>query len=81
MMILPILTYSSTIKTCFTKTQRRKLQTIEQRAEKIVGKPVQPIVDVMEQHVCSLVLKCLNKELYYESFDNYFEIQKQENQK
>ena len=76
MMILPIITYSSTIKTCFTETQRRKFSSIERRAERIVGKPVRPIVTVMEQQVCSLVMKCLSKELCHKTLDKYFEKQK-----
>ena len=42
----------------------------------VIGKPVQPIVKVIEQQVCSLVIKCLNKDLCHETFDEYFEVQR-----
>ena len=39
MMILPIITYGATMKTCFTNTRLSKLACIDRRAKQIVRKP------------------------------------------
>ena len=75
MMVVPILTYSSTIKTTYTTTQQRKLKSLERRAKIITGKSVKPINTILKDHVCSLVVKCLKKEFCHEVLDDYFNIQ------
>jgi len=76
MMILPILTYSSTIKTTFTATQSNKFATLERQAAKIIGKPVINSVELINTQIQSLVIKCINKETGHEVFDNYFEVKR-----
>jgi len=75
-MILPILTYSSTIKTTFTATQSNKFATLERQAAKIIGKPVINSVELINTQIQSLVIKCINKETGHEVFDNYFEVKR-----
>ena len=74
MTILPILTYSSTIKTSFTRTQLLKFSSIERRASTIIGKPVDKISKTMEQNTLTMVRKCVRHEFNHAILDNYFEI-------
>ena len=74
-MILPLLTYSSAIKTSYTNTQIGKLQSLEHRAAKIIGvNNVKSTKSVVESQICSLVKQCLKKELQHEIFDDYFKV-------
>ena len=75
MMILPILTYSCTIKTAFTETQPAKFTSLENRATKTIGtKSVLNINELIQSQICSLVEKCIQGRIEHETFDNYFEM-------
>ena len=73
MMILPILVYRSTIKIYFTTTQKNRLKSLERRATVIVGKEVQSVINVISREACSLVRKCLEKNVC-SNYLNYFTI-------
>ena len=74
-MILPLLTYSSTIKTSYNCSQSSKLASLERRAAKIIGiDSVKSTKAVVEKQICSLVKQCLKKEIQHDVFDNYFDI-------
>ena len=75
LMILPLLTYSSTIKTSYNRSQSSKLESLERRAAKIIGiNSVKSTKAVVEKHICSLVKQCLKKEIQHDVFDNYFDV-------
>ena len=78
MTILPLLTYSSTIKTIFNDTQLLKFASIERRASVIVGKPVESIYVNISNQITNLVSKCLNSEFGHDKLDSYFVKQKNE---
>ena len=59
MTILPILTYSSTVKTIFNNTQLLKFASIERRASVIVGNPVGSIAETIEHQITTMVTKCI----------------------
>ena len=74
MMIVPILTYGSTLKTCFTITQLSKFASIDRRASQIVGKTtMKSIKSTLDSQVSNLVVKCLNNSFGYVVLDSYFE--------
>ena len=75
-MIIPLLTYSSAIKTTYTRTQLTKLDSLERSASKIIGgtTPAKSILGSVEKQVCSLVKTCLKKEIGHPSFDDYFTV-------
>ena len=75
MMILPILVYRSTVKIYFTTTQKNRLKSLERRATVIVGKEVQSVINVINREACSLVRKCLEKNVC-SNYLNYFTINK-----
>ena len=76
-MILPILTYSSTIKTTINDSQNAKHESLERRATKVTGSNTIPKTRVViESQICSLVQHCLHKNLGHETFDSYFEVMK-----
>ena len=76
-MILPILTYSNTIKTTNNDSQNAKYELLERRATKVIGSNTIPKTRVViESQICSLVQHCLHKNLGHESFDSYFEVMK-----
>ncbi len=55
-MILPILTYSSTIKTIFTDSQLAKYTSFERRACKVIGtKSIPNTKELMQSQICSMV--------------------------
>jgi hypothetical protein len=73
MIILPILTYSSTIKMTITETQKEKLTSLQKRAKSIIrSEDVPNITDVIECESCLLVKKCLEQEIHNPIFDEYF---------
>ena len=78
MMILPILTYSATVKTTFTNSQLLKLARLEIRVSKIISgnTEIKSIKETIDHHTRNLVLKCVSKKLKHETFDNYFEVQR-----
>ena len=59
MTILPILTYSLTVKTSFNKTQLLKFTSIERRASSIIGKPIDRISKTIEHNISTMVSKCV----------------------
>ena len=74
-MILPLLTYSCTIKTSFNNTQLAKFVSIERRAANIIGSGVTKCIKgTIDAQICSLTIKCLNKSFDHETLDNYFEL-------
>ena len=75
MTILPILTYSSTVKTSFNKTQLLKFTSSERRASSIIGKPVDRISKTIGHNISTMVSKCVRKEFNHKILDNYFETQ------
>ena len=76
LMILPLLTYSCSIKTTFNEGQKSKLiASLERRAAKIIGVPsVKKTVSVMEKELCAMVKNCVKKEYRHKIFDNYFTV-------
>ena len=54
MTILPILTYSLTVKTSFNKTQLLKFTSIERRASSINGKPIDRISKTIEHNISTM---------------------------
>ena len=75
-MILPILTYSSAVKTIFSNTQLMKFSSIDNRASLIVGKAsLKSVKESIDNQISSTVLKCLRKELCHDVWDSYFQRQ------
>ena len=75
LMIVPLLTYSCSIKTTFNEGQTSKLASLERRAAKIIGVPsVKSTTCLMEKELCSMVKRCVKKEYRHETFDNYFTV-------
>ena len=73
MIILPILTYSSTVKMTITETQKGKLTSLKKRAKSIIrSEDVPNIIDIIECESCLLVKKCLEQEIHNPIFDEYF---------
>ena len=82
MMIVPILTYSGTVKLLFTNTQLERLTSIERRAKEIIGSEREiPSLDKLIKMKSSLVVrKCFDNEICSISVDiskrtNMIEIQ------
>ena len=75
MMIVPIITYSGMVKLSLTKIQLRKLDSIERRAQEIIGNDVYiPHLDkLIKKKACVVVRKCLDKEIC-NNFQEYFKI-------
>ena len=76
MMIMPILTYSALVNLQLTRTQQQKLNSIERRANKVIGGQTQvmPITKRMKKNACCVVHnKCINGKLC-PRFDGYFEL-------
>ena len=65
MVIAPVLLYSTLIHLQITDTQKRKLQSIDRRAKKIIGgkKKICEIEKMRLKKSCKVVRKCLNGEL------------------
>ena len=63
MVIVPVLLYSSLIHLQLTKTQKRKLESIERRAKKIIGgkKKICGIERRMKKKCCKIVKKSLDE--------------------
>ena len=76
LMILPLLTYSSAIKTTYNRTQLTKLVSLERRASTIIGgeTSVKSTRTVVEKQICTLVKRCLKKEIGHDVFNNYFSV-------
>ena len=71
MMILPILTYSCTVKTTFNNTQLAKFKSLERRATEIIGSgTVKSIQDIINAQICSLVSKCMKRSFDHDVLDD-----------
>ena len=77
MVIAPIVLYSSLIHLQLTSTQKRKLQSLSNRAEKIVGGnlKIKGIGNRMLQNACNFVKQCLDGKSN-DNFNDYFQINK-----
>lgn len=75
MVIVPILMYSTMISLQLTATQLKKLNSFDNRANKIIGGDVKlrKLESRMKMQACNVVKKCLDGKLC-EQFENYFEI-------
>ncbi len=78
-MIVPIITYSGMVKLVPTKTQLRKLDSIERGARKIIGNDAYiPHLDqLIKKRACEIVRECLDKKMC-NTFQAYFEINEHE---
>ena len=75
LMILPLLTYSHTIKTTYTNSQIAKLCSLENRAAKIIGiKLVKSTIGVVEKQICEFVKSSIKKDFQHSVFDNYYDV-------
>lgn len=74
MMILPIITYSTSIKPTLTRTQLAKLSSIENRVNEIVGreKHIPRLEKLIQKKACLTVRKCLDNDVCC-NFQGYFE--------
>ena len=74
-MILPILAYNTMIKPVFTDTQLMRLESIERRANEIVGHgmSVSNTDSLIRRKVCQFVRECLDNKVC-SNFQGYFEI-------
>ena len=79
MVIVPVLLYSTLIHLQITATQKRKFQSIDRRAKKIIGggNNVCGIERMRMKKSCKVVRKCLNGELWAK-FNEYFTINEHE---
>ena len=67
MMILPLLTYRSTVKLCHSMTQKKMLKSLERRASTITGVNVPSVLSLINKEACCLVCSLIesNKIDYY----------------
>ena len=75
MMIMPILTYQSTVKITFTNTQKEMLKSLQCRASVIVGHEVPSVIQVVHREACILIRKCLAGNVC-SNFNDYFTVNK-----
>ena len=77
MVIAPIVLYSSFIYLQLTSTQKIKLQSLSNRAKKIVGGNVKikRIENCMLRNACKFVKQCLDGKSN-DNFNDYFQINK-----
>ena len=75
MVIVPVLLYSSLIHLQLTTTQKKKFESIERRAKKIIGgeKKICGLERRVKKKSCKMVRKCLDNELC-SNFNGYFQI-------
>ena len=74
MMIIPIITYCSTVSLLLTQSKQNKLLSIRRRASEIMDGENLPLIEkIIKRDACMIVKKSLNKELC-EQFDEYFTI-------
>ena len=73
MVIVPIVMYSTMISLHLTNTQRNKLISLNNRAEKIIGDgiKIKSIENRMKMKVCTFVRQCLEGKTCH-NFENYF---------
>ena len=66
-MIIPLMTYSSTIRIPCTNTQCKKLQSLDHHANSVIKSNVTPIGSLLNRDICMLVKKCLLKKFYLDT--------------
>ena len=77
-MLVPLFTYCSTITCQASKTYKKKVQSLEDRAGNIIfkGRPlvteIPSIDNLMKKRICQFVYKCLSGDIC-ENFVDYFE--------
>ena len=71
MMILPLLTYRSTVKLCHSMTQKKMLKSLERRASTITEVNVPSVLSLINKEACCLVKKCLSGDVCT-NFNDYF---------
>ena len=73
-MIVPLLTYCGNLHIVLTKTQKRKLASLEERYKNLIeNTAVQPIEQRLLLRACIYVKKCLNEKVC-DDFKNYFKL-------
>ena len=71
MMIVPLLTYRSTVKLNHSETQKKMLKSLERRATTVTGVKVPSVLNLVNREACCLVKKCLIGDVC-ENFNDYF---------
>ena len=71
MMILPLMTYRSTVQLCHSETKKKMLRSLERRAASIIGVKVPAVLSLINKEACCLVKKCLNGDVCT-NFNDYF---------
>jgi len=71
MMIVPLLTYRSTVKLCHSETQKKMLKSLESRATTITGVKVPSVLSLINREAYCLVKKCLLGNVCV-NFNDYF---------
>jgi hypothetical protein len=77
-MILPLLTYCSTVTCSYNSSFMKKLLTIEHRAARVIFNDALKLTSIEEEikkRICIQVYDCINDNTCH-SFSNYFEIMK-----
>ena len=72
--VVPIMTYSSTIRIPCNDAQCKNLQSLDRRANVIIKSTVTSIVSCLNRDICMLVKRCLLNEFNLDTFNNCFEI-------
>ena len=77
MMIIPLVTYSSSIHLNYNQSQKQKLQSIDRRATNIIdnGNVTTSIENYANRERFLFVKKCLLKTFNNNTFNRYFEVQ------
>ena len=77
MMIIPLITYSSSIHLNYNQSHKQKLQSIDWRATNIIenGNEITSIENNAKRERCLFVKKCLLKTFNNNTFNWYFEVQ------
>ena len=72
-LILPLFTYCSlSIYGATPEYLKRQIVKIENRVERIVGRPIQTCEQVLVKRICSFVHRCIYNNNVCDVFDNYF---------
>ena len=82
MMIIPLFTYSSTLRVGYSETQLNKLKSLDNRAKNIINsnRTIPRIINNVNRDRCALVKKCLLNDFTTETFNNYFTTQQHSKQ-
>ena len=71
MMIVPLLTYLSTVKLNHSETQKKMLKSLERRASMVTRVNVPSVFNLINREACCFVKKCLIGDVC-ENFKDYF---------